>query len=380
MSLRYLTAGESHGPALTGILEGMPAGVSVKEEDFKKLLKKRWAGYGRGKRKAIENDQVEVLSGVINGLTIGSPISLIIRNNDFENSKEFMAPFSCTKENKIKILKPGHADFPGLKKYALNDIRPIRERASARETAIRTALSVIPRNFLSELGIKIIGFVTELGGIPADFKSRTTYEDLEQKVAESGDEFLTPDLNIIDEWKKIIDKAADENRSLGGVVEIRVYDLPVGLGSHTHCDRRLEGILSAALMSLPAVKAVEFGYGIRLAKTQDKLIDEFRLDDQKNITRTYNFAGGIEGGMTNGQPLIIKCFMKPIPGNQVSESVDFEQLEVVKTEHYRSDTQAVQALAVVAESVLSIEISSILLETLGGADLNTVKKRFEALK
>ena len=360
--LRYLTAGESHGPALTAILEGMPPGIKIKEEDFDLILKKRQAGYGRGKRCEIETDKVEVLSGIVNGVTIGSPIALMIKNKDFENHKDYMAPFNAvnTKKGEINTPLPGHADLAGMIKYGFKDCRYVRERASARETAIRTAISVPARCLLKEKGITSICMVESIGGITANYNLESSQKELETAIEKNGSDFLTPDSNIISSWKAIIDKCSEEKTSLGGSGVIIFYNLPIGLGSYVEYDLRLDGILAKAVMSIPAIKGIEIGNAFELSKTHGNATDRIKFDKNKGFYRTSNLAGGLEGGMTNGQPLVIRFFMKPLPANSKVESVDLITGEMVKPDFYRSDIQAVTAAAIVVESVVALELASVL--------------------
>ena len=361
--LRYLTAGESHGPALTAILEGMPPGVEISQKDFDELLKKRNSGYGRGKRSKIEPEKVEVLSGIVNGKTIGSPISIMIRNSDYENHKHYMAPFNATnpEAGEINIPLPGHADLAGMIKYGFKDCRYVRERASARETAIRTAISVPARNFLKEKGITSLCMVESIGGVKAKIDLDSSKEELEKAINNNGNDFLTPDPNIISQWKSLIDDCKEKNISLGGSGIIIFYGLPVGLGSYVEFDRRLDGIISQSIMSIPAIKGIEIGNAHLLAQNQGNSSDPILFEKEKGFYRSSNIAGGLEGGITNGQPLVIKFYMKPLPANSKAESVNIKTKERVLPDYYRSDTQAITAAAIVAESVVSLEIASALL-------------------
>ena len=357
--LRYLTAGESHGPALTAILEGMPPGVKIGPEDFEKILKKRQAGYGRGKRCKIESEKVEVLSGIVNGLTIGTPIALMLRNSDYENHRHYMAPFNASdvEAGKINIPLPGHADLSGMIKYGFKDCRYVRERASARETAIRTAISVPARCLLKEKGVTSVCMVESIGGIKANINIDASREEIEKAIKEVGDEFLTPDKNIVVPWKKLIDDCEKDNISLGGSGLVIFYGLPVGLGSYVEYDRRLDGKIASVVMSIPAIKGCEIGNALEISKMHGKAADEIVYRD--NIFyRNGNYAGGLEGGITNGQPLVVRFFMKPLPSNSRINSVDLTNGNVCKPDYYRSDIQAVSAAAVVVESVIALELAS----------------------
>lgn len=357
--LRYLTAGESHGPALTGILEGMPSGIEIKQSDFDALLKKRQAGYGRGKRCKLEPEKVEVLSGIVAGRTIGSPVSLLIRNADFENHRHYMDPFEAADPaGNINIPLPGHADLAGMLKYGFDNCRYVRERASARETAIRTALSVPARKLLQSKNITSVCMVESIGGVKADINLNASESEILAGLNEVGDDFLTPDKNVVQKWKSLIDAASDKNISLGGSGIVIFYGLPMGLGSYVEYDRRLDGRLAAVVMSIPAIKGVEIGNAVELAKMQGGAADSIIYDEQKGFCRSGNVAGGLEGGVTNGQPLVIRFHMKPLPANSGIDSVDLRTGKAVKPDFYRSDIQAVTAAAVVVESVIALELAS----------------------
>lgn len=376
MTLRYLTAGESHGPALTGIVEGMPAGVKLCRQDFDILLRRRRAGYGRGARVKIEADRVEVLAGVVGGLTIGSPIALLIRNDDFATHSAYMDPFEASSDaGRLKVPLPGHADLPGIQKYGFNDCRPIRERASARETAMRTALSVPPRKMLQLLNVGSTCFVESIGGIQAAVDYEADPAAIALAVVENGDEFLTPDAGVIDKWRELIDTASENRFSLGGSGAVIFSGLPVGLGSHVHFDRRLDSILAGLVMSIPAVRGVEIGCAVKAAASRSACGDAIFYSRQGGFTRGSNLAAGLEGGMTNGQPLIIRFHMKPLPGNSGLESVNLDTLAAEQPPHYRSDIQAVAAAAVAVESVVAIQLASEILAATGGNNIDEVAAR-----
>lgn len=380
MSLRYLTAGESHGSALCGILDGMPAGVEVQQIDFDRLAEKRWAGYGRGKRKSLENDKVEVLSGIVGGKTIGSPISLLIRNQDFACHKSYMDPFDSDNETvRISVPLPGHADLAGAVKFAFEDCRFIRERASARETAIRTALSVPARNFLQALGINFSCMVEAIGGIKAQIDYEKNPDEISALIEANSAAFLTPDSEVCEPWKKLIDECHEKNVSIGGTGAVIFWNLPIGLGSHTQYDRKLDAILASLVMSIPAVKGVEVGRAYDLSQKIGASTDSIKHSSEKGFHRTSNHAGGVEGGMSNGEPLIVRFHMKSLPGAAKSESIDLQTLQSAFPADYRSDTQALQAAAVVAESVVAVEIASQILQMTGGFDLETIIDRLEKI-
>lgn len=376
MSLKYLTAGESHGPALSGILEGMPAGIEVQQSDFDCLAAKRWAGYGRGKRKSLENDKVEVLSGIVGGKTIGSPISLLIRNHDFTNHQSYMDPFCVESDKgKIPVPLPGHADFAGAIKFGFDDCRFIRERASARETAMRTALSIPARNFLKTLGVNFSCFVESIGGIAAKIDYEKNPWELAAMVEANSDAFLTPDANVCESWQNLIDECRVSNESVGGTGAVIFWNLPIGLGSHTQFDKRLDGKLASVLMGIPGVKSVEIG----LSKERGAGADSLQFDQTRGFFHATNHAGGVEGGMTNGEPLIIRFHLKALPGSGKIESIDLQTLQSAYPFDYRSDVTALQPAAVVAESVVAIELASQIMDMVGGFDLETIIDRFERL-
>lgn len=380
MGLRYLTAGESHGSALSGILEGMPAGVELTQNDFDLLLQRRLSGYGRGGRSRIEADQVEVLSGVVGGKTIGSPIALMIRNADFVNHSRYMHPFNASVEDgRITVPLPGHADLAGTLKYDLDDCRPVRERASARETAMRTALSVPARKMLQFLGIGSTAFVESIGGVRSSIDYTEDPAKIAAAVLGNGDSFLTPDANIQNSWKNLIDQARSQNKTLGGTGVVVFYNLPAGLGSYTHHDRRLDGKLAALVMSIPAVKACGFGFNDIGSGAEDQASDGIFYSAGEGFKRTGNVAGGLEGGMTNGQPLIIRFYMKPLPANSSMDSVDLQTLASAKPQHYRSDVEALAAASITAESVVALQLASEILEVTGGDSLKTISERMVRL-
>ncbi len=380
MSLKYLTAGESHGPALCGIIDGIPAGVEIEPQDFDLLMKKRWAGYGRGGRRKIETDRVEVLSGIVNGKTIASPISLLIKNQDYQPHKSPMAPFAEANERlAVKVPLPGHADFPGLMRHRFDDCRLVRERASARETAMRTALSLPARNLLQALDVRFFCLVESIGGIDAKVDYLQNIEEMAQAVAESSDLFLTPDHKVCDRWREIIDKAQTLGNSLGGTAAVVFWNLPIGLGGYSQADQRLDARLAEKIMSIPGVKSVECGFAAALSRQAGSFVDSLKYDQERGFYHGSNNAAGIEGGMTNGEPLIMRFHMKPLPGGGDADSVNLATLLPQRPEPYRSDTQALQAAAVVAESIVALELADQILRLTGGADLETVHERFVRL-
>ncbi|NQT30388.1 MAG: chorismate synthase [Candidatus Saganbacteria bacterium] len=335
--LRYLTAGESHGKALVSILEGCPANLSLCEEDINRDLERRQEGYGRGPRmKEIEKDQAEILSGVRNGKTMGSPIALRIPNRSTELF-----------DKAITELRPGHADLAGALKYNQKDIRNILERASARETAAKVAVGAISKKLLSEFKINIFSKVLEIGGAKKE-----------------------------KEWKKLIDEAKEAGDTLGGVFEITITGAPVGLGSYVHWDRRLDGNFAKALMSIPAVKGVEVGLGFsQAAMVGSKVHDEIFYNKEKGFFRKTNNAGGLEGGMTDGQPIILRAVMKPIATlKKPLKSVDLVSKKACEALVERSDVCAVEPAAVIGEAVVAVALANAFLEKFGGDSMTEIKR------
>ncbi len=381
-TLRWLTAGESHGKALVGILEGMPSGVPVAEAAFKKLLTRRLSGYGRGSRAAsIERDAVEILSGIRFGRTTGGPISMVIYNKDYSKHAGAMETFGPRPEGEKPVTapRPGHADLAGALKYEIGDIRDIRERASARETAMRCALSVPARALLSELGVTSAAFVRRIGTQEAAIPESATVAELTAPIDEVGEGFLTPDPNVVIPWTLLIDKARASGDTLGGEVEIRFDGLPAGLGSHVQADRRLDARLAAVVMGLPGVHAVEIGQAVRQsALIGSKAHDPISWDESRGWTRPTNLCGGIEGGMTNGAQLVLRAVMKPLPGSMPGETPSIEPPHAaVPLAADRSDTVALAALAVTAESVLALELASAVLDKFGSDTHADIRHSFE---
>lgn len=337
--LRFLTAGESHGKALLAILEGMVANLPLSPDDINPELSRRQEGYGRGGRMKIEKDAVEIVAGMRKGKTMGSPIALLIPNRSTELFEQI-----------VTVPRPGHADLAGALKYNQNDIRNVLERASARETAARVAVGAVCRKFLSEFKISISSSIVHIGG----------------KLQNS-------------EWEAAIDKARENGDSLGGVFEVRVEGVPPGLGSFMQWDRRLDGRLALALTSIPAVKGVEIGLGFEQAKLPgSKVHDEIYYKDGKFFHKTNN-AGGLEGGVTNGEPIILKAAMKPISTLvKPLKSVDLKTKEAVEAHVERSDVCAVEAAGVVGEAVSAFEIANAFLEKFGGDGLEETRDNFLA--
>ena len=353
--LRFITGGESHGAALTAILDGMPAGLRVAREVIDAQLARRQQGYGRGDRMKIETDRVEVLSGMRFGETLGSPITLQVVNHDFANWTERMDPFGTPTGAKVTAVRPGHADLTGAQKYDRADARDILERSSARETTMRVAVGAVCRQLLTALGVTITSHVTEIGGVAVD---RAAIRDEDIGVTNSSD------LNCCDpaaetRIKARIDAAKAAGDTLGGIFEIVVRGLPVGLGSHTQWDRRLDGKLAGALMSIQAIKGVEIGAGFGCAHVPGSEIhDEIFMGADGLPYRRTNRAGGLEGGMTNGETLVVRAAMKPIPTLMTPlQTVDLATGAAVSASKERSDACAVPAASVVGEAMVAFVLT-----------------------
>jgi len=380
--LRFTTAGESHGPALVSILEGAPAGIPLSRADVDAQLARRQKGHGRGRRMEIESDSVELLSGVRGGTTIGSPIAMLIRNRDWDNWKDVMnpeadAPGTAPRRRAVTRPRPGHADLPGMLKYDREDARDILERASARETTARVAAGAICRKLLAELGVSIGSHVVELGGIEAE-----TPAELPDDLNAAADESPVRTLDKAAEAQMIalIDEVKREGDTLGGVCEIVCRGLPVGLGSHVSWDRKLDGRIAAAMMSIQAVKGVGIGIGFEAARRRGSGVhDQIRgtsgSSPGANLFRTSNRAGGIEGGMTNGEPLVVQVAMKPISTlMRPLETVDMKTGESASAVAERSDVTAVPAMGVIAEAMLAFVVASAVVEKFGGDSLKELKR------
>lgn len=387
--LRFITAGESHGRGLMGILEGIPSGLPLSSEDIDKELKKRQTGYGRGGRMKIESDHAEIISGVRWGKTIGSPISLLIENRDWENWQEGMSSDEKYAGSIPPVTRPrpGHADLAGALKYSHKDIRNILERSSARETAMRVAIGAIAKKFLSEFGINIGSYVIQIGNIKiSNFKSQiSNSKEIFEKAEESP--VRCPDEDTSKKMMELIDTAVKNGDTLGGVFEVFVTGLPVGLGSHIQWDKRLDGRLAQALMGIQAIKGVEIGAGFEMAERfGSEVMDEIFYEKAKGegqeaigFYRETNHAGGIEGGMTNGMPIVIRAAMKPIPTlRKPLRSVDIITKEPFEAAYERSDTCAVPAAAFIGEAMAAIVVADALLEKFGGDSVEETKRNLNS--
>ncbi|MBI4743617.1 MAG: chorismate synthase [Actinobacteria bacterium] len=375
--LRYLTAGESHGPGLLTIVEGMPYGFKVDTNFINNELSRRQLGFGRGMRMQIEGDKVEVVSGIRFGKTLGSPVAFLIRNKDWENWTEIMKIEEGEAEETLTKPRPGHADLAGLQKINGKDIRDILERSSARETTARVAAGALAKLIIAELDIYILSHVTNIGGCKACLNDPPLIEDI-KKIDSSPVRCL--DEKAGSEMVEIIRKAIDEKETLGGTFEIIVYGAPPGLGSYVHWDKKLDAKIAQALMSIQAIKGVEFGEGFNLANLKGSdAHDEIFYNNTKKFYRKTNRAGGIEGGMTNGEPVVIKAVMKPIPTlGKPLMTVDMKTKEAMPAFKERSDVCAVPSAAVIGESVVAIEIANAALEKFGGDSIGELKSNYNS--
>ena len=388
MTIRFLTSGESHGKCLNAIIEGVPAGLNVDKNFINNELKRRQVGFGRGGRMLIETDCVEMKSGVRHGKTIASPICLEIKNKDWENwliamndepqNLEDNEIAQIIASKKITKLRPGHADYAGAVKYNFDDIRNVLERSSARETATRVAVGAIAKLILKEFGITGFSHVLEIGQVGSDV-TNLTYDEIREK-AELSDLRCADDV-AYENMKQEIIKAGEMGTTLGGKIQVVFENLPVGLGSYVHWDKRLDGILAQALMSIPAIKAVEIGLGEQAGRLYgNKVHDEIYFENNK-ITRKTNNAGGLEGGMTNGEPLVLNLVMKPIPTMKTPlKSIDFISKESIEAHFERADVCAVPACGVVAEAMCAIVLANALLDKFGQDNLVDIKDSFNLYK
>ena len=376
--LRFMTAGESHGPCLTAILEGLPAGLTLDAAALDRELARRQQGYGRGGRMKIETDRVEVLSGVRFGETLGGPITLRVVNRDFANWGDRMAAFGEPTGKRVTAARPGHADFTGIRKYAREDVRDILERSSARETTMRVAVGAVCKAFLRALGIEVVSQVVTLGGISVD----AARIDRAAIGTGSGSELNCYDGEAEERMKRRIDEAKAAGDTLGGVFEVIVRGVPTGLGSHIQWDRRLDGRLAGALMAIQAIKGVEIGAGFQCGFLPGSEIhDEMFLADDGSVYRRTNRAGGLEGGMTNGEEIILRAAMKPIPTLMTPlHSVDIATHQEVLACKERSDTCAVPAASVVGEAMVAFVIAQAVCEKFGADAMVDLKQAIGAYK
>ncbi|RDB62831.1 chorismate synthase [Gordonibacter sp. 28C] len=375
--MRYMTAGESHGPALTAIVDGVPAGLKISEDQINSDLARRQSGYGRGGRQAIERDRVAVTAGVRFGRTIGSPVALVVANRDWENWTDRMAAFGDVPSDLAREVcpRPGHADLVGALKTNTDDCRNILERASARETAARVAAAGIAREFLAELGVEVFSYVASIGGASLDeddpMLAAPDYKPLDIELSD----VRCPSVEATEAMKAEIDAAREAGESLGGTFRVVATGLLPGVGGYATAGERLTSRIGGALFSIPAIKGVEFGLGFEAARRPGSQVhDPITVDRKAGFTRTRNNAGGLEGGMTTGMPLIVTAAMKPIPTLMTPLStVNLDTLEPEEASRERSDVCAVPACAVVAEAEVAFALADAYLEKFGHDNMTDIK-------
>ncbi|HVZ48389.1 MAG TPA: chorismate synthase [Gemmatimonadaceae bacterium] len=384
--IRFTTAGESHGPALLATVEGIPAGLPLLAADVDRELARRQKGYGRGRRMQIEQDAIELLSGVRAGHTLGSPIAMLVRNRDWKNWSEIMDPAPLPvdegegRKRRLTRVRPGHADLSGILKYDRTDARDILERASARETTARVAAGAVARRLLAELGVAIGSHVVHLGGIDAAPPAALP-DDL--NAAADASPLRTLDKDAEARMITLIDQLKKDGNTAGGIAEVIVRGLPVGLGSHVSWDRKLDGRLARAILSIPAVKGMEFGAGFEAARRSGAEVhDEMELAPGSprtgNVRRRTNRAGGLEGGITTGEPLVIRAAMKPISTLMSPlATIDVATGEPALAAAERSDVTAVPAMAVIAEAMTALVLADAVVEKFGGDSLGELRRNFD---
>lgn len=379
--MRYLTAGESHGPRLTAIIEGVPAGLPLTADHINFELKRRQGGYGRGARMKIESDQVEITSGVRHGLTMGGPITLNVTNLDHQKWLEIMSVSDVEEKKKglRKITKPrpGHADLVGGIKYRFDDLRNSLERSSARETTMRVAVGAVAKRLLEEIGVQVASHIVNFGGIEVDIPENLTVSQIKEAVAQSEVSIVNRERE--EEIKSYIDSVKKEGETIGGIVETIVGGVPVGLGSFVQWDKKLDAKLAQGVVSINAFKGVEFGMGFEAGRRKgSQVMDEILWSEQDGYTRRTNHLGGFEGGMTNGEPIIVRGVMKPIPTlYKPLMSVDIETHEPYKATVERSDPTALPAAGVVMEAVVATVLATEVLDKFASDNLEELKEAVE---
>ena len=375
--MRYLTAGESHGPRLTAIIEGVPAGLPLTAEYINAELKRRQGGYGRGARMKIESDQVEITSGVRHGLTMGGPITLNVTNLDHQKWLEIMSVADVDEKKKglRKITKPrpGHADLVGGMKYRFDDLRNSLERSSARETTMRVAVGAVAKRLLEEIGVEVASHIVTFGGIDIDVPNNLTVTEIKERAAQSEVSIVNPERE--EEITAYIDQIKKDGDTIGGVIETIVGGVPVGLGSYVQWDKKLDAKIAQGVVSINAFKGVEFGVGFEAGRLKgSQVMDEILWSEEDGFTRRTNNLGGFEGGMTNGQPIVVRGVMKPIPTlYKPLMSVDIETHEPYKATVERSDPTALPAAGVVMESVVATVLATEVLEKFSSDNLEELK-------
>jgi len=384
--LRYYTSGESHGKGLLGIIEGIPAGLEITTADIDSQLERRQKGYGRGGRMKIEKDRIEIFTGVRNGKTIGSPIGLILVNRDWENWKDVMSPEHMDPSpNPVEIPRPGHADYAGVLKYRHSDIRNVLERSSARETAMRAALAAVCRKLLLQFHIHIASHVIQI----RDVVSSVTLNNLPCTLEKLNDIADVSPVRCLDKeaetrMMQVINNAKEKGDSVGGIIEIIAVGVPPGLGSYIQWDKRLDGLIAYAMMSIPAVKSVEIGMGKDMSgKSGSEVHDAIYIkedavpDDPLPFYRKTNNAGGIEGGITNAEPVIVRIGMKPLPTLATPlDSVNLFKRTPESAHKERTDTCAVQPCSVIGEAMLALVLTQVFLEKFGGDSIDEIKEHY----
>ncbi|MEB7449766.1 chorismate synthase [Staphylococcus chromogenes] len=379
--MRFLTAGESHGPQLTVIIEGLPANMKIDIDQINKEMFKRQGGYGRGRRMQIEKDTVEIVSGVRHGYTLGSPVTVIVKNDDFKHWQKIMGAEPITEEeqeNMKRVItkpRPGHADLVGGMKYNHQDLRNVLERSSARETAARVAVGAICKSLLAQLGIELFSRVVEIGGI----KDEGEYDIDTIKKSEDANDVRVVDESIAQVIRDKIDQAKKDGDSIGGVVQVIVNHMPVGVGSYVHYDRKLDGRIAQSVVGINAFKGVSFGVGFQAgALLGSQVQDPIMYDETRGYYRASNHLGGLEGGMSNGMPIVVNGVMKPIPTlYKPLASVDIKTKEPFKATIERSDSCAVPAASIVCEHAVAFEIAKALLEEFESNDIETLKNQVD---
>ena len=375
--MRYLTAGESHGPRLTAIIEGVPAGLPLTADYINAELKRRQGGYGRGARMKIESDQVEITSGVRHGLTMGGPITLNVTNLDHQKWLEIMSAADVDEKKKglRKITKPrpGHADLVGGMKYRFDDLRNSLERSSARETTMRVAVGAVAKRLLEEIGVEVASHIVTFGGIDIDVPDNLTVAEIKERAAQSEVSIVNPERE--EEIKAYIDQIKKDGDTIGGVIETVVGGVPVGLGSYVQWDKKLDAKIAQGVVSINAFKGVEFGVGFEAGRLKgSQVMDEILWSEEDGFTRRTNNLGGFEGGMTNGQPIVVRGVMKPIPTlYKPLMSVDIDTHEPYKATVERSDPTALPAAGVVMESVVATVLATEVLDKFSSDNLEELK-------
>ncbi|OKP93624.1 chorismate synthase [Paenibacillus sp. P46E] len=381
MSLRYLTAGETHGPQLTAIIEGLPSNLTLNFEELNFQLQRRQKGYGRGRRMQIEKDTAEIVGGVRHGNTTGAPVALVVENKDWTHWKNIMniepIPGSDEEKRRVNRPRPGHADLNGGLKYNLTDLRNVLERSSARETAARVAVGAVARQLLAAFGVKIAGQVIRIGEIEVPANDLPIDELIEQTEASS---VRVVDKETEQKMEAYIDMIKEEGDSIGGIVECIVEGLPVGLGSYVQYDRKLDSAIAGAVMSINAFKGVEIGIGFEVGKLRGSQVhDEIMYEASRGYYRASNRLGGFEGGMTNGMPVVVRGVMKPIPTlYKPLQSVDIDTKEPFTAQVERSDACAVPAACVVLENVVAWEIAKAFLDKFGGDSIEEIRANYNS--